>query len=128
MKPATLPKPSPHPDASHTTPTRPPSPRAVPAKKKRPRWRKFVAALVGLAVVAGLGWLLRWWYLPVDGGTTEITATVVRGDLPVVVTERGELESSTTITAKCEVEIDQIKIVPITAERTRGKKGDVVVR
>ena len=35
---------------------------------------------------------------------TEVAATVTRIDLPVIVTERGQLESARTVTAKCEVE------------------------
>jgi HlyD family secretion protein len=78
-----------------------------------------------LTAVAGV---IRWWYWPGGGGDVEITATAVRGELPVVVTERGELESSLTVTAKCEVEVDQIKIVSIIPEGTRVKKDDVVVQ
>jgi RND family efflux transporter MFP subunit len=83
---------------------------------------------VALLVVGSAIWLLRWWLVPAETTTGEITTTATRGDLPIVVTERGELESSETITAKCEVEVDQIKIVSITPEGTRVKKGDEVVR
>jgi RND family efflux transporter MFP subunit len=87
--------------------------------------------LVGLLVLlalAGTAWGARRWLWPGEATATELTATVTRGDLPIVVTERGELESSKTITAKCEVEVEQIKIVAILAEGTRVKKGEEVVR
>jgi RND family efflux transporter MFP subunit len=51
----------------------------------------------------------------------EITATVKRATLPIIVTERGELESSKTIDARCEVEGFQNKIVSILAEGTKVK-------
>ena len=51
----------------------------------------------------------------------DITATVKRGTLPVTVTERGELESSLTVDARCEVEGYQNKIVTILPEGTAVK-------
>jgi RND family efflux transporter MFP subunit len=57
-----------------------------------------------------------------------ITATVIRGDLPITVVERGELESSQSIDVACEVEREQIKIVSILPEGTRVTKGTEVVR
>jgi hypothetical protein len=46
----------------------------------------------------------------------EITATVVRAELPITVTERGELESSKTVDVRCEVddaaELDAGTLVP----------------
>jgi RND family efflux transporter MFP subunit len=100
----------------------------VPGTAARSLRRRLVVGIAALPLLAGLGWLGRGWYL--SGGTEEfgITATAVRGELPVVVTERGELESSSTVTAKCEVEVDQIKIVSILPEGTHVKKGDVVVQ
>src|SRR5262249_36634749 len=54
--------------------------------------------------------------------------------LPIIVTERGDLESSKTITAKCEVEFSGeqqrspgLKIISILPEGTRVKKGQKVV-
>ena len=81
------------------------------------------AVLVLVAV--WLGW--RWLF----GGpavTHEITALVARTDLPVIVTERGQLESARTVKAKCEVEGEANKIVFLVAEGVRVKKGEVVVR
>src|SRR5205823_6414909 len=44
------------------------------------------------------------------------------------VSEKGELESAKTITVKCEVEVEQIRLISIVPEGTRVKKGDEVVR
>jgi len=55
--------------------------------------------------------------------TDEITATVKRATLPITVIERGELESSKTIDARCEIEgtTFQNKIVTILPEGTKVK-------
>jgi HlyD family secretion protein len=73
-------------------------------------------------------WGLQHWLIAGDRASTEITATVARADLPIIVTERGALESAKTITAKCLVEGDSCKIVFLVAEGTRVQKGDTVVR
>src|SRR5262249_33174974 len=83
----------------------------------------------------GLGTFgILFWVLPRRSAGVELTGTVTRGDLPIVVTERGDLESSKTITAKCEVEFSGeqqrspgLKIISILPEGTHVKKGDVVV-
>src|SRR5947199_10225925 len=48
--------------------------------------------LLGIVVAGALygGW---HWYLPDSSQTTEIVAVVTRSDLPIIVTERGDLES-----------------------------------
>lgn len=79
--------------------------------------------VVGLISGAGL-----WWFTPEDGHSDEITATVTRADLPIVVTERGELESAQTVDVQCEVEGRNIKIVEILDEGTRVTKDQVVVK
>ena len=88
-------------------------------------------ALIALAIVAGSAWGLKRWLWPANSAEVELTAAVTRGDLPIVVTERGDLESAKTITAKCEVEFTtgfrSLKIVSILPEGTRVKKGQVVV-
>jgi HlyD family secretion protein len=53
---------------------------------------------------------------------------VTRGDLPVIVTERGELDSSKTEDIRCGLEGRQNKIVFIEPEGTHVTKGQVVVR
>src|SRR5262249_24823417 len=79
-------------------------------------------------------WGLVIWLRPSRAAEAELTALVTRGDLPIVVTERGDLESSKTITAKCEVEFSGeqqrspgLKVISILPEGTHVKKGDVVV-
>ncbi len=81
-------------------------------------------ALVGLSVAGYFGWRWLW----ADAGLTgEITATVTRADLPIIVTERGDLESSKTVDVRCEVEGYQNKIVSILPEGIAIKKDQVVV-
>ena len=69
-----------------------------------------------------------WWLSPADDQSDEITATVVRADLSIAVTERGELKSSKTVDVACEVEGRNIKIVEILDEGTRVTKDQVVVK
>ena len=68
------------------------------------------------------------WIVPDKGETTEITATVVRANLPIVVTESGELESSKTEDVRCEVEGYKNKIVEILDEGVQVTKDQVVVK
>jgi HlyD family secretion protein len=56
-----------------------------------------------------------------------LTATATRGDLAIMVTERGELESSQSLQVNCEIEGGG-KLVTISPEGTRVKKGDEVAR
>jgi RND family efflux transporter MFP subunit len=80
-----------------------------------------------LAIIGIVAWAVRTWFFTATGGPVEITMPVSRASLSIVVTERGELESSETVDARCEVEGAQNKIVTILPEGTRVKKGDVVV-
>ena len=50
---------------------------------------------------------------PDVGPPVRVTGLVARGELPITVTERGELESSSTVDARCEVEGEQMKLVSI---------------
>jgi len=56
-----------------------------------------------------------------------VLATATRGELPVVVTEKGDLESTDTQEMRCPVEIEQIKIVELKPEGTHVKKDETVV-
>lgn len=56
-----------------------------------------------------------------------LTATVLKGDLVINVTERGELESSQSIEVNCDIEGGG-KLVSILPEGTRVSKGDEVAR
>lgn len=71
---------------------------------------------------------MQQWFWPRATGATEVLATVTEANLPIIVTERGELESAKTTTVKCEVEVEQIKIVSILPEGTHVKKDEEVVR
>jgi RND family efflux transporter MFP subunit len=85
-----------------------------------------VAGVTLVIVLAALG--VQRWVFPAGRATDAITATVMRTDLPVIVTERGQLESAKTVKAKCEVEGEVSKIVFLEPESTHVKKGQVVVR
>jgi HlyD family secretion protein len=61
------------------------------------------------------------WKFSTSSQAEEITATVKRAILSITVTERGELESSKTIDARCEVEGYQNKIVSLITEGTKVK-------
>lgn len=85
--------------------------------------------LAVLAVVGGAlygGW--RWWFRADGGPPVRVTGAVTRGDLPIAVTERGELESSSTVDARCEVEGEQMKLVSILPEGTHVTKGQEVAK
>src|SRR5947208_13849485 len=125
----TTPAPCPLPAPSSPAPATASLPRgkAAPSLRQALR-RKAVVGLAALGALAVLAWRARQWVWPAPVMAAELTATVTRGDLPIVVTERGDLESSKTVIAKCEVEAEQIKIVAILPEGTRVKKGEEVVR
>jgi HlyD family secretion protein len=83
----------------------------------------------GIALVLVLaGWGGQRWFFGTGRGGAEITAMVTRTDLPITVTERGQLESARTVISKCEVEGDSSKIVFLVPEGNHVKKGEVVVR
>jgi RND family efflux transporter MFP subunit len=85
-----------------------------------------LAGAILLLALAAFG--VQRWFFPSGRGSGDITATVTRTDLPIIVTERGQLESARTVTAKCQVEGENSKIVFLLPEGTRVKKGEVVVR
>jgi RND family efflux transporter MFP subunit len=83
--------------------------------------------LVLVSAIVAISWAANRWYFTESAQAAEITALVVRTDLPIAVTERGELESSKTTDVRCEVEGYQNKIVMIVPEGTHVKKDQVVV-
>jgi RND family efflux transporter MFP subunit len=85
-----------------------------------------VGAVVVVTVLLALG--ISQWGSAEHEALPEVTATVVKAELPVTVMERGELESSKTVDVRCEVEGEQIKIVELIPEGTRVSEGDVVIR
>src|SRR5262245_12504118 len=102
----------------------------VEAVKRTPpgssgRWRFAAFALAaGVGIVIVIGLLIRW--LTIGGDeSAPLTVPVRRDTLDITVTERGELESSHRVDARCEVEGYQNKIVSILPEGTHVKKGDL---
>ena len=102
-------------------------PPASPSRTTRLRrlaLRFWPLALLAVGVVAAVGWFGR----PAGGGADFLTAPAVRGDLVVMVTERGELDSINSLIVRCDVEGAQSKLVSIVPEGTAVKKGDEVGR
>jgi RND family efflux transporter MFP subunit len=107
----------------------PAHPATHPAKSRRRRgW--LLPGVLAIALAGGGGWaILHWFVFAPPATAADITAVVTRTDLPVIVTERGDLESAQTLTAKCEIEGHEgCKIVFLLPEGTKVKKGDVVLR
>jgi RND family efflux transporter MFP subunit len=122
-----------HPAPPATPPSRngpaqpPPEVGSRPASARRARQLRLTKAALGVVVgLLLLGGILRW-FRGSDAAGGEISATVVRADLPIIVTERGTLESSVTVDTFCEVEGLQNKIVTLLPEGKAVKKDDVVV-
>lgn len=81
-----------------------------------------------LAGLAGAGWYgFRLWQNQRQVAQI-LTAPVVRGDLPIVIIERGELDSQEALEVRCEIEGYQNKLVTIVPEGTLVKKGEEVAR
>ena len=98
-----------------------------PAVTSRLR-RLWPIAVVALVLLLLSGWGIKYVFFTTARGSGDITTLGTRVDLPIIVIERGQLESAKTETAKCQVEGESSKIVFLVAEGTRVKKGDVVVR
>lgn len=76
--------------------------------------------------------MLAGWYVKQQGylearADTILTASATRGDLVITVTERGELESSQSLTVSCDIEGGG-KLVSIKPEGTRVTAGEEVAR
>ena len=119
-----VPSPTPFADPTETrnAPRRPRKVRLVG------RLKAFIVAVVVLAVFA-LAYLGRE-KLNAGGRTAErpLTATVHRGTLRVVVTERGNLESTVTVDGVCELSGFQNKIIQLLPEGQWVEKGTIVCR
>ncbi len=83
----------------------------------------------GLGLVAAVTYfgVLPAWSVP-GGSTRPLVSAARRGTLRIIVTERGNLESSVTIDGVCEINTQQIKIIQLVPEGTHVKKGDVVCK
>ncbi|MFL5245808.1 MAG: efflux RND transporter periplasmic adaptor subunit [Gemmataceae bacterium] len=101
---------------------------ALPIKAaSRRRWRTWVWLMLALPVLGLSTWGIWHWVIPHDKQGNDVLATVARGELPIVVTEKGDLESSDTQEVRCPVETNQIKVVEIKPEGVPVKKGEIVV-
>jgi HlyD family secretion protein len=77
--------------------------------------------------VLGIGWAGWSWATNGRKAADVLTAPATRGDLPITVVERGELESAKSVQVVCEVEGGG-KLATIVADGTPVKKGDEVAR
>jgi len=116
--------------AFESTPSAPPAraPKRVPPRPRGGRVRRYAwkaGILAGVGVALAL--VSRYWFANDNALSAEITAAVTRAELPILVTERGQLESAKSVDVRCEVEGHQNKVVTILPEGTRVKKGDVVL-
>jgi RND family efflux transporter MFP subunit len=100
--------------------------KALPPKKHRLFGRSIWLGLGGVLALAAIGLGVRLFFWSEDTTAVEITAVVKRSNLPIIVTEKGDIESAKTVDARSEVE-GSVKIVSIVAEGTNVKKGDTVV-
>jgi RND family efflux transporter MFP subunit len=94
------------------------------ARLRRVALRFWPLGVLAVGVIAAVVVFGR----PSGKGADFITARVVRGNLDVTVTERGELDSINSITVRCDVEGEKSKLVDIVAEGTHVKKGQEVGR
>jgi RND family efflux transporter MFP subunit len=101
----------------------------------RPRRRTFrrLAAISALVLAGIFGFIfvagLANRFFPRSQERGDITATVVRTTVPIVITCGGELESAQGVQALCEVELKEgVKIVEMVPEGMEVKEGDVIVR
>ncbi|WP_082839977.1 efflux RND transporter periplasmic adaptor subunit [Gemmata sp. SH-PL17] len=102
---------------------RPPLPAPV---RKSGRSSRAVRLAGAVLVVAAIGWgAPKLW--PKHRVEDVLTATASVGDLDIVVSDKGELESAESVQVMCEVEGGG-KITTILPEGTPVKKGDVVAR
>jgi len=85
---------------------------------------KPTGAFLGIGGVLVAGWL-AW---PKGQVADVLTSPVIRGDMPVTVIERGELDSTNSVIVRCDVEGERIKLVSIVPEGTRVTKGEEVCR
>lgn len=93
----------------------------------------IVRGLLGLIVLAALGGGGGWYYFgqQTEAEVRPLTAKVTRGPFSHVVTEKGEVESSSNIEVRCEVQTkgsSGTSILEIVPEGTIVEKGDLIAR
>jgi len=98
-------------------------------------WRRWLIAGVLTACCIGAGFASVQWYRQQPQASTQplILHTVTAGDLPITVTERGNLESQSNIEILCEVDdiegdgIVGTQILSIVPNGTSVAQGDLLI-
>lgn len=80
-----------------------------------------------MVLVIGIGWAVSTRWRSGSRAADVLTAAAARGSLVVTVADRGELDSSKSVEAMCEIEGGG-KLVSIVPEGTKVKKGEEVAR
>lgn len=100
---------------------------AVDIRRRNTMGPLILRTIVFLGVLGAAGWFGRDYFTHKGNKLDILTATVFKGDMPIVVSERGEIESSVAVVVRCEAEGDRVKIVKILPEGTPVKKDQEVV-
>ncbi len=89
-----------------------------------------ISAVVAVAICGVVLFsAISGWILPQSQASGDVTATVVRATIPILVTCGGELESAQGVQVLCEVELKEgVKIVEMAPEGAVVTEGDVVIR
>jgi HlyD family secretion protein len=95
----------------------------APLPRRRSRWRMPVLIMLGLASIFGI-YRITW--KGNASGSNTLFAVVARGDLPITVSEEGELNSRDAQPVINEIGGAQVKLVDILPEGSKVKLGDVV--
>jgi HlyD family secretion protein len=95
---------------------------------RRPRGSRVWAGGAVVLTLAFAAWGVRSKLTSDDALPEDIVGIVTRGNLPVFVNERGDLESSKTTEVRCEVEGEQIKITETIPDGSHVTPGQVVIR
>src|SRR3954469_9467339 len=118
--------------ASPEAPTLPPLANRPPRPSRRAGLRiASRLATIGTVATAVLGIAYYGWSsLGIGTRTVERPLAVAahRATLRVVVTERGNLESTITVDGICEMTGRENKIIQLVAEGSKVKKGEIVCR
>ena len=111
----------------------PPSTRSAPPRPPRREGsglgRKAVGVAVGLGAIGLIAAIVR---VPIGAGPGRgdgpILSAAQKGTLRIVVSERGNLESTVTVDGICELYGNQNKIIQLVPEGSKVEKGQVVCR
>ena len=90
-------------------------------------WRTGIIFLIGLCLIAAAAGALLPRAIEPEVKTDYLTSKVMRGDLAVMVTEQGTLESSNNTEIKCKVR-GQNTVIEVVDGGARVSKGDVLLR